>query len=76
MRTGFSGSVKREAFGLVLAVLVLDAACIAIYFLARLPLASSQIKVAFTVVWTLATLAVVMRGLSRIRNARVRRKSA
>ena len=76
MRPSLSGSVRREALGLVLAVLALDAVFIAIYFLARLPRASSQIKVAFTVVWTLATLAVVIRGLSRVRHARVRRKSA
>lgn len=75
MRPGLSGSVKREAFGLVLAVLALDAVFIAIYFLARLPQASSQIKVGFTVVWTLATLVVVVRGLSRMRSARVHRKS-
>jgi hypothetical protein len=76
VRPGLSGSVRWEAFGLVLAVVLLDAGFIAIYFLARLPRASSPIKVAFTIGWTLATLAVVIRGLSRIRAARVRRKSA
>ena len=75
MRLGLSGSATRQAMGLVLVVLVLDALFIAIYFLARLQHASSQVKVAFTVVWTLATLAVVIRGLSRIRTARTHRKS-
>lgn len=70
------GSLRREVFGLVLAVLALDAAFVAIYFLAGLNSASSGIKVAFTAVWTLATLGVVIRGLSRIRSARVHRKSA
>jgi hypothetical protein len=69
------GSVKREALVLVLAVVAVDAAFIAIYYLTQLRHASDGIKAAFTVVWTLITLAVVIRGLSRIRSARGERKS-
>jgi hypothetical protein len=68
-------SARREALTLVLAVLVVDAVFVAIYFLTQLRHASNGMKVAFTVVWTAITLAVVIRGLSRIRTARVERKS-
>lgn len=70
------GSVKREVVALVLTVIALDALCIAIYFLAGLDHASDGVKVVFTALWTLATLAVAIRGLSRIRSARVHRKPA
>jgi hypothetical protein len=69
-------SVRREALLLVLAVLVVDAIFIAGYFLAHLRHASGGIKLAFTLIWTLVTLAVVIRGLSRIHSARVHRKSS
>jgi hypothetical protein len=54
--------------GLVLAV---DAIFIAVYFGAGIEGASDSGKIAFTVVWTVINLAVVIRGLSRIRSARV-----
>jgi hypothetical protein len=68
--------VKREALVLVLVVLAVDAAFIALYFLTQLRHAAGGVKLGFTVVWTLVTLAVVIRGLSRIRSARVHRKSS
>lgn len=68
--------VRREALVLVLVVLAVDAAFIAVYFLTQLRHAAGDVKLAFTVVWTLVTLAVVIRGLSRIRSARVHRKSS
>lgn len=70
------GSVRREVVGLVLLVAALDAVFVAVYFLAGLRQSSGGLKLAFTVVWTLATLGVVIRGLSRIRSARVHRKPA
>jgi hypothetical protein len=57
-----------------LAVVVVDAVFIAVYFVAQLARAASGIKLGFTVVWTLVALAVVFRGLSRIHSARVHRK--
>jgi len=35
--------------------------------------ASDSVKITFTVVWTLMTLAVIIRGLTRIRSARMNR---
>ena len=66
--------VKKEALTLLLMVVAVDAVFIAVYFMAGLRNASSGAKLTFTVVWTLSTVAVVIRGLSRIRMVRGRRK--
>ena len=63
----------REVLLLVALVLALDAVFVAIYFLADVRSAADTGKVVFTAVWTLATLVVAVRGLSRIRSARLRR---
>ncbi len=64
-------TVTREALVLVGLVLAVDALFIAVYFGAGIERASDTLKIAFTVVWTVINLAVVMRGLTRIRAARV-----
>ncbi|MBA3760359.1 MAG: hypothetical protein H0X07_07480 [Gemmatimonadales bacterium] len=66
-------TVTREALVLVALVLVVDALFIAVYFGAGIERASDSVKIAFTVVWTAINLIVVIRGLSRIRSARVNR---
>jgi hypothetical protein len=63
--------VGREALLLVGLVLLVDALFVAAYFLGHLQGASDLAKVAFTAAWTLTTLAVVLRGLSRVRKARL-----
>jgi hypothetical protein len=63
--------MRREVLWLVITVIVVDAIFVAAYFLGRLGTASDPAKAAFTVLWTLVTLAVVIRGLSRVRRARV-----
>jgi hypothetical protein len=67
--------VKKEALTLLLMVVAVDAVFIAVYFATGLRDASSAAKLTFTVVWTVITFVVVVRGLSRIRTVRVRRKS-
>ena len=52
-------------------VLLVDAVFAAAYFVADLRNTSDPWKLGFTVAWTLATLAVVLRGLSRIRRLRL-----
>jgi hypothetical protein len=52
-------------------VLVVDLVFMVIFFLANLRTASAPAKLAFTVLWTLATVGVVLRGLTRLRRARV-----
>jgi hypothetical protein len=66
-------TVKREGLVLVGLVLAVDAIFIAGYFGAGIERAPDRVKIAFTVVWTVITLAVVIRGLTRIRSARVNR---
>jgi hypothetical protein len=63
--------VKREVLWLVIAVLTIDAIFVGAYFLGRLSAASDPVKLGFTALWTLVTLGVVIRGLSRIRRAGV-----
>jgi hypothetical protein len=58
---------------LVALVLGVDALFVAIYFLGDLRRASDPGKLVFTALWTLVTLGVVIRGLSRIRSARLDR---
>ena len=67
-------SVRREVLTLIGLVLLVDALFIASYFLAGVGNASASIKVAYTVLWTLLTLVVVIRGLARVRNARMNRR--
>lgn len=67
-------SVRREALTLIGLVLLVDAVFVAIYFLAGVRGTSAMIKLAFTALWTLLTLLVVIRGLSRVRKARMNRR--
>jgi hypothetical protein len=64
-------SVRREVLTLVVLVVIVDAIFIAVYFLAKLLTMPAQYKVGYTLLWTLLTLAVVVRGLNRIRRARI-----
>jgi hypothetical protein len=66
-------SVKREALALVVLILTVDAVFVGAYFLAGLPRAASGPRLGFTIAWTLVTLAVAVRGLTRIRRARIER---
>jgi len=62
--------VKREVVRLVVLVLVVDGVFIGGYFAAGLVRASVAAKLGYTAVWTLVTLVVVLRGLTRIRALR------
>jgi putative Mn2+ efflux pump MntP len=55
---------------MVLSVLALDAVAVALYYGAGLNDAGSGARNAFTIAWTIATLAVVGLGLGRIRRER------
>ncbi len=67
-------AVRREVLILVGLVVVIDVIFIAAYFLGGIDRSSDQMKLLFTVVWTVITLLVVLRGLLRIRRARVPRE--
>jgi hypothetical protein len=60
----------REVLLLVGVVLLVDALFVAVFFLSNLRTVSDPAKLAFTAIWTLVTLAIVIRGLSRVRKAR------
>jgi hypothetical protein len=64
-------SVRREVLTLVVLVVIVDAIFIGVYFLAKLLTMPTPYKVGYTLLWTFLTLAVVVRGLNRIRRARI-----
>jgi hypothetical protein len=64
-------TVKREVLILVAAVLVVDAIFAAAYFLGHVDRSADRTKLVFTALWTGVTLLVVIRGLTRVRRARV-----
>jgi hypothetical protein len=66
--------LKREVLALVGLVLLCDALFLAAYLLFDLPARSGAARLGFTAVWTLVTLAIVLRGLARIRAERLRRR--
>jgi hypothetical protein len=66
-------AVRREVLILVGLVVLIDAIFIAAYFIAGIDHSSDRMKLLFTVGWTVITLVVVLRGLLRIRQARVPR---
>jgi hypothetical protein len=64
--------MKRELFLLLAAVLVVDALFIAGYLLFHLAAAGDPVKIGYTAAWTVVTLLVVLRALTRIRSLRRR----
>jgi hypothetical protein len=69
-------TARREVLLLVAMVLVVDLVFVAAYFLAGLRASPDSVKLGFTALWTLATLGVVLRGLTRLRKARIEPPSA
>jgi hypothetical protein len=64
--------MKRELFLLLATVLVVDALFIAGYFLMHLDAAGDPAKIGYTAGWTVVTLLVVLRALTRMRSLRRR----
>jgi hypothetical protein len=64
--------MKRELVLLLAAVLAVEAVFIPGYFLFHLDAASDGAKIAYTAAWTVVTLLVVLRGLTRMRSLRRR----
>ena len=60
----------RHLLVMLAAVIALDAAAIAVYYLADIPSATAGVRNAFTAAWTIATVIIVGIGLRRIRRAR------
>jgi hypothetical protein len=64
-------TVRREVLMLVGAVVIVDAVFAAAYFVAHVDQSGDRTKLVFTALWTGITLAVVIRGLTRVRRARL-----
>jgi len=62
--------LRREVVALVVLVLVVDGLFIGGYFAAGVARAPGAVKLGYAAVWTLATMGVVLRGLTRIRAIR------
>lgn len=67
--------LTRAVLMLVALVVVVDVVFVAVYFLADIHSAPDTGKLAFTLLWTIAVLLVVIRGLSRVRAVRSDRSS-
>ena len=65
--------MRRQVVLLVVLVVAVDALFFGIYVLAGLSRAMASTRLAFTVLWTAATLGVVLPRLGRIRALRRRR---
>lgn len=68
----FRSPARRQLFTMVVWIVVLDAVAVGLYFLAGIRDADRGVRTAFTIAWTVATLAVVGLGLKRIRRERQR----
>jgi hypothetical protein len=66
-------ALRAAVLRLAIAIILLDATAIAIYYLADIPLRPASIRYPFFIMWMLLTLAIVLPGLHAIRRARVRR---
>ncbi|HEX2219848.1 MAG TPA: hypothetical protein VHG35_13670 [Gemmatimonadales bacterium] len=64
--------MRQELLRLVVAVVLVDALFLAGYFLFHLERVGSTAKIAYTAAWTVVTLLVVVRALTRIRSLRGR----
>ena len=74
-RASPDGELRRAVLTLVGLVLLIDGVFIGIYYAAGVGRASPSARLGFTLLWTLATLVVVLRGLARVRAERLRRRA-
>jgi hypothetical protein len=68
-----SHRLRREVLVLIVLVVLVEAGFICLAILSGLRHGPPAIKLGFTVVWTVVTLVIVLRGLTRIRAARAGR---
>ena len=65
-----SAESRKALMTMVVLVLVLDAVVIGLYYALGIPSRPNQVQVAFVGVWVLATLAIVVVYMKRIRQIR------
>jgi hypothetical protein len=64
--------IKRLVLRMLGLILLVDALAIAVFFIAHLEDAGRNVRLAFTIGWTLVTLAIVLTSLRQIRIERDR----
>lgn len=69
-RAARRAALRRSTLQLVLGVCTLDGLALAVYFLAGIGHGSHQVRMTFSVVWTIATALLVAVLLRRVRRAR------
>jgi hypothetical protein len=64
-------AMRRHLLEMIGLVIGLDAITIAIYYALGMKYRAPRVQIAFTAVWTVLTLLVVLRGMGKVRRARV-----
>lgn len=67
-----SGAGRRAMLQMIVLVVLLDVGAVVLYRFTSLGVSGRNARIAFVVVWTLLSLAIVLTGLRRIRVARGR----
>ena len=68
------GRLRREVLVLVGLVLAVHAVFLSGYYLGGVARRPAGLRLGYTAAWTVATLLVVLRGLTRVRAERIRRR--
>jgi hypothetical protein len=66
-------AMRRHLLQMIGLVVALDAIMLGIYYATGVKYRSSRVQIVFTAAWTILTLIVVLRGMGRVRAARVQR---
>ena len=67
-------AMRRHLLEMIGLVIALDAVTIGIYYAVGMKGRPAKVQLAFTAVWTVLTLLVVLRGMGRVRAARLARR--
>jgi len=67
-------TMRRHLLEMIGLVIALDAVTIGIYYAVGMKSRPPRVQLAFTAVWTVLTLLVVLRGMGRVRAARLGRR--
>jgi hypothetical protein len=68
--------LRRHLFTMIGTVVVVDAAIIAAFYYFEIEQRPDRIRMLFTAAWVLVTLLIVLRGMARIRDVRLRARRA
>ena len=63
--------MRRHLLEMIALVIVLDAITIGVYYALGMKYRPPRVQIVFTAIWTLLTLLVVLRGMGKVRKARL-----